>query len=322
MSYPDYPNNRLIVGGVDITERFKMVLLDGYSLTPPEPKTYEVDIPGGNGVLDLTESLMGDTVYKNRKMEFSFAAIYVENFEKLKTEISNFLHGKEFDYKITMDPDYTYHGRFKVTTYTHGSYTNGIVGAIKISVDAEPFKYLDEQVVSVDGYGGKLINLPSGRKRVRPVIETPSYTKVIYDHKLLTLPEGTWTINDLLLTEGDNRLYICTYDVKNMTWKDFKTNEITWGQFKQQELFEWYKLHGNVNLIPYTWADFYNKEWNYLVNGVTWYESADETWDDLDELSWIDLQSRGWKWIQLKYKKNNNENSVNNVYIKYEWGDL
>ena len=89
----NYPKNRLIVNGVDLTEKFKMVLSDGYTLTPPSPKTYIIDIPGGHGKLDLTESLFGDVPYDNRKQEFTFYIINVEDFEKAKTEISNMLHG-------------------------------------------------------------------------------------------------------------------------------------------------------------------------------------------------------------------------------------
>ena len=75
MSYPDLPNNRLIVNGVDLSIRFQMVLLDGYTLEPPEPKTYTVDIPGGNGVIDLTRLLPGmspiRTANKNSRLPLS-----------------------------------------------------------------------------------------------------------------------------------------------------------------------------------------------------------------------------------------------------------
>ena len=50
MSYPDLPENRLIVNGVDLAVRYNMVLLDGYTLSPPEPKTTTVEIPGRDGV--------------------------------------------------------------------------------------------------------------------------------------------------------------------------------------------------------------------------------------------------------------------------------
>ena len=324
MSYPDYPKNRLIVNGVDLTERFKMVLADGYTLSPPEPKTYTVDIPGGNGALDLTESLIGDTVYKNRKAEFTFHVIYIEQFEKIKTEVSNFLHGRAYDFQMTMDPGYTYHGRFKVTGYSHKNYVNGIVGTILVSVEAEPFKYMEDQVFSVSAVGGKIIYLPSGRKTVRPTIETDTFTKVIYDHKLLKIPQGSWVINDLLLKEGDNELYFSTYDIKNMIWEDFETQNITWGMFKQKPLYEWYKLHGDETYIKYSWFDLEGKtwddiglfRWSELRHDIEYYSY---TWKDVENKTWRDFKDT--KWVDLRYA-NDITKDIKDVYIKYEWGDL
>ena len=170
MSYPDLPNNRLIVNGVDLSIRFQMVLLDGYTLEPPEPKTYTVDIPGGNGVIDLTEALTGDVAYKNRKQEFTFAVIDVKNFEKVKTEVSNFLHGRAFDYTMTMDPGYTYHGRFYVDSYSHEAYANGLLGQFKITVDANPYKLKEHCAYRLNATGGKLYRIESGRRPVHPVL--------------------------------------------------------------------------------------------------------------------------------------------------------
>ena len=74
MGYPNLPYNRLIVDGVDVSMKYRMVMADGYTLEPPEPKTYTIDIPGGDGVIDLTESLSGDVVYNNRHQEFTFTS--------------------------------------------------------------------------------------------------------------------------------------------------------------------------------------------------------------------------------------------------------
>ena len=169
MSYPDYPNNRLIVDGVDLTIRFQMALLDGYTLSPPEPKTYTVDIPGGDGVIDLTQALTGDVAYKNRQQTFPFMVINPDSFERVKTDVSNFLHGKEFDYQITMDPGYTYHGRFTMTEYSHALYAYpGLVGTFMVSVDADPYKSKGLQTYQLNATGGKMFRLESGRKPVHP----------------------------------------------------------------------------------------------------------------------------------------------------------
>lgn len=294
MSYPDYPNNRLIVNGVDLTEKFKMVLADGYTLAPPSPKTYTVDIPGGNGKLDLTEFLIGDTVYDNREQTFTFYIIGTNEFEKVKTEVSNFLHGKAFDYKITMDPEYTYHGRFKISEYNHNKYTNGIVGAIKISITADPYKLKPIQNFNVNAVGGTIVHLNSGRMKVCPTIKTEGLVKVIYNGKLIALQQGTWTINDIILIEGLNDIYINSYDVHNFTWGDLKKNSITWGGFKEKRLFEWYKSNGDNIYTMMTWAE---------VNDKTWNDLSIQKWSDLVYVS--DLP-----------------HDIKDVLIQYEWGDL
>ena len=181
MSYPVLPSNRMIVNGVDITEKFKMVLLDGYTLTPPSPKTYVVDIPCGNGSLDLTESLLGDTAYENRKDKFEFSVIYPEDYELVKNQIINMLHGRAFDYKLTMDPDYTYHGRFTVESYERKAYANGLVGTITISTDSNPFKHKELQIYKIKAIGGCNYSFESGREPVCPVFESEVPIKVIYN---------------------------------------------------------------------------------------------------------------------------------------------
>lgn len=300
----DYPNNRLIVNGVDITETFKMVLADGYTLAPPNPKTYLVDIPGGNGKLDLTESLMGDTMYDNRSQEFTFYIIFSDNsdlfltrqkFEKAKTEISNFLHGREFDYKLSMDPEYTYHGRFKVSSYQHSAYANATAGSIKISIDANPYKYKDLQSVEVDAVGGVTLYLNSGRKSVKPAIVSHGNLKVIHNGVLTVLKEnGTFTITDLVFVNGENEIYLNSYDIHSLTWGELRDKPVTWKEFGTKKLYEWYKLNGNFSYVMETWEDI-----------------KDSTWNDLSLLRWVDL-----------IKMETAPNDIDKAKIEYEWGDL
>lgn len=294
MGYPDYPKNRLIVNGVDLTEKFKMVLVDGYTLEPPEPKTYIVEIPGGNGKLDLTETLIGDTAFNNRKQSFQFCIIGTTDFEQVKTSVSNFLHGKDYDYKITMDPKYTYHGRFKVTEYQHDSYSLGVVGVINIEVDSRPFKLKDKQVVRVDAVGGKIMYIESGRMRVRPVIETDGFVKIIYNNKLIVLQQGSWALNDLYFTAGQNEVYFNSYDIRNILWSDLKTNNITWSDFKKRRLFEWYKSNGDSTYILLSWSDL-----------------SSNTWSSIEDKTWADMTY-----------KSEQTSVIRDIYVKYDWGDL
>lgn len=294
-TYPGLPDNRLIVNGTDITETYGLVLLDGYTLSPPSPKTYTVDIPGGNGVIDLTEALTGDVAYENRKQSFDFAIIDPSmGFETAKTKISNFLHGRAFDYTMTMDPGYTYHGRFTVSSYSHEVYANGFVGTIKVDIDANPYKRKEQPAYRLNATGGKLFRFESGRRPVHPVIECSQPCFVTWKDIEYTVPAGTHRLNDVTFTEGFNEIYINSYKIWYVTWNSFADGTRTWDDAKALRWDEIQKINGDLKDTPMSWNDLYATRWSELS----------ET-----------------KYEQLDYGKQEDlPESI--VYLKYDWEDL
>lgn len=295
--YPEYQNNRLIVNNVDITTNFQLVLIDGYTLSPPEPKFYTVDVPGGNGVINLTESLTGDVLFSTRSQDFIFNVLFPNDFEEIKTKLSNFLHGKEFDYVMTMDPDYTYHGTFQVTAYSHQAYSEGIVGEVQIHIDANPYKRLTTKVYHLNAAGGRLYHFPSGRKPVRPVIETKQATKVIWNDTVYQIGVGTFRLNKVLFKEGINDLYINTFEIFDTLWQDLGNggkHRMTWDQASE-----------------YTWDEIQRIEIDEAVIAMSW--------DDLNQTRWNELTSQGVRWRDLDYKPDSSDSSA---YISYDWEDL
>lgn len=297
MSYPDYPNNRLIVDGVDLTVRFQMALLDGYTLSPPEPKTYTVDIPGGDGVIDLTQSLTGDVTYKNRQQTFTFMVVNPDSFERVKTDVSNFLHGKEFDYQITMDPGYTYHGRFSVTDYSHGMYSYpGLVGTFNVSIDADPYKSKGLQTYKLNATGGKMFRLESGRKPVHPVIECTQPCRIRWKDVVTFVPVGTYRLNDVLFTQGFNEIYINSRELFNTSWVDLGsdgTYAMTWGSASSYRWDAIQRMDGNIIDVPRQWSE---------ISGQRWEKLAEKTWADIDFRT--------------------EEVPDTSVYLSYDWKDL
>lgn len=297
MSYPDYPNNRLIVNGVDLSIRFQMILLDGYTLSPPEPKTYTVDIPGGDGVIDLTSALTGDVAYSNRSQSFTFMVVDPDSFERVKTDVSNFLHGKSFDYQMTMDPGYTYHGRFSVAEYSHAVYAYpGLVGAFTISVDAEPYKLKGHMTYRLNATGGKMFRLESGRKPVHPVVECTQPCKVRWGNVLTQVPAGTYRLNDVLFTEGYNEIYINSWTFYNITWGELgqgAAHQMTWDEATRYRWDDLQRLEGDTMDVPQKWEDLAQYRWSDL---------ADKTWADVDF--------------------RNEAVPDTTVYLSYDWKDL
>lgn len=302
MTYPDYPNNRLIVGGVDLTVRFQMILLDGYELNPPQPKTYTVDIPGGDGVIDLTTALTGDVVYENRSQKFTFALINVKDFENVKMEVSNFLHGKAFDYQITMDPGYTYHGRFTVDTYNHQMYSSGKLGLIEVSVDAEPYKLKDHCVYKLNATGGAMFRLESGRKPVHPTIECTQPCIVTWKDLVTVVPAGTYRLNNVVFEDGFNEIYINSKSFWNITWEEIgqgSDHAMTWSEASQ-----------------YRWDDI--QRLDGLVEDVSY--STPRKWSDVALTRWNELSEKTWASINISTVEEEVESSY--VYLSYDWKDL
>ncbi len=298
-SYPDYPNNRLIVDGVDITTTYGLILVDGYTLEPPSPKTYTVDIPGGNGIIDLTESFTGDVAYDNRSQTFTFLVIYPEDFEKTKTKVSNFLHGKAFDYKMTMDPDYTYHGRFTVNSYSHSAYVDGIVGSIEVQINADPYKKKSDMTYKLNAVGGKMYRLESGRRPVHPTIECESVCFVTWDGVEYTIPAGTYRLNDVVFKQGFNDFYINTQKLYLVIWDDL----------------------ASTGAHPITWNDATKYRWDELQRlGIDADKVAPQDWNALGSVRWSELSDK--RWNELDYRNTSAYIGDTSVTLTYKWEDL
>lgn len=108
----------------------------------PKQKVQSVDIPGLNGVLDLSNSLRvgGGPVFQNREGSFTFLFLdmtyfntndwewYIKERKRILQEIVKTVHGQMLDVFTTFDPENTYHGRFTV------DYDDGNANQPKITI--------------------------------------------------------------------------------------------------------------------------------------------------------------------------------------------
>lgn len=103
-------------------------------VTPPEVRTKYEDIPGANNNLDLTQILVGHSLYENHSGSWKFyiANGYIDR-NILFHNIQNFLHGKRMNVVLLDDPGYTYTGRFVVEGLDIGK-SNSMI-SIKYTLD-------------------------------------------------------------------------------------------------------------------------------------------------------------------------------------------
>lgn len=111
-------------------------------IQPPKPKQQVVDVPGANGLTDLSRSLTGYPVFQNRQGTNEYM---IENDKWPKwldalTEISNKLSGQELRmYFVDEEPEYYYIGSWTVSNWQTGD----IYSTITIEYDLYPYKMKD-----------------------------------------------------------------------------------------------------------------------------------------------------------------------------------
>lgn len=123
------------------------------SFAMPKLKEYSQDIPGANGKIDLSSSLTGYEVYDNRSGSIEFIVMnkgldsdlgdaygYSINgtaWTSIKSEVSNFLHGKQVRVIYEDSPEWYYVGRMSVNEWK----SDENYSTITIDYDLEPYRY-------------------------------------------------------------------------------------------------------------------------------------------------------------------------------------
>lgn len=187
------------------------LILSKVEIAPAEPKTNYIDIPGGDGSLDLTEAT-GEVKYKDRVHLFTLTMnpahdLSERAWEEKKTAISNLLNGRAYKVTLDKDPDYYWTGRLAVDSYRSEKRLRQFV----ISATVRPYKLKQaETEVSVSLTGtAKTVTIRNARKTVCPVIEcTNNTTKITFGNTVATMDAGSHQFPEILFVEGENEVTI------------------------------------------------------------------------------------------------------------------
>ena len=107
-------------------------------ISMPEAKEQVIDIPGGDGTIDLSE-INGRPMYGMRTVELEYHLRNVDNekWSLIYSEIGAAITGKKVKMVLDDDPDHYYMARLKVD----GEKTDYVNAELTFSGTAEPFKY-------------------------------------------------------------------------------------------------------------------------------------------------------------------------------------
>jgi hypothetical protein len=116
-------------------------------IQPPPLKTSTVEVPGSNGIVDMTEILVGRPLYQNRTGSIDF---YIDNsaddynshgqyrWDYAYDLLLNTLHGFRKKVILTDARSFYYEGRVSVNSYK----SDKLTGTITLDYDLDPFKMM------------------------------------------------------------------------------------------------------------------------------------------------------------------------------------
>ena len=143
MIYIDrHPNSEFVTiidnaTGTTINLRGMDFLLASYNIPDPNAKKHEVQVPGRDGTLDLTEAL-GGVYFENRTIdiELNGNAVTSEQFQHRCSQLRNMLDGKVCKVIFSDDLAWYWLGRVSVDAERLGRHHM----TIELHVDAYPYK--------------------------------------------------------------------------------------------------------------------------------------------------------------------------------------
>jgi hypothetical protein len=185
------------------------LILEPFVIPPAIPKTNLLDIPAGDGSLDLTEAL-GVIRYHDRELVFNFTVnpLSKMTFDEKVMQVSNLLNGKAFNIILDRDPDWYWEGRCIVNEHLQDK----MIGKIVVKAIVRPYKLRPEittHILNFKSWDTTVTVMNNGRKAVVP--EIFSYDNIPFkftiEGQTFELTEyGIKIIPDFQLKEGANEI--------------------------------------------------------------------------------------------------------------------
>lgn len=277
--------NSLVVGGVDVLARYGLVFTDDYDLGFPEVKTSYVDLAGGDGSVDLTET-SGAVRYKDRTQTLTLLVprCTQREAEAIRTSLAALLHGRKYTYQLGVDPGYDYRGRFAIGQLTRIEHT---AETIPVTVTADPYKSAGVTTMRFNARGGVRVPIDNGTRSVCPTIEVNHAAVVGYHGESWALSPGAHRITDLWLDSGESEMIIDT---------DPTAGEVIWSDIGSK-----------------TWSDVADLTWAELAIGGAGINDSD-TLSTYADLTWADIADK--RWLELSHPAT--ESDAYAAYIQYE----
>ena len=197
--------------------------LTSWNLADPQYKSDMVDVPGGDGEIDLSTVLTdGEPRYAGRPLTATFES---SNGTRLEREAAintmrNWLDGWSVNIELPDDPTHYITGRLHVAKL----YNNMAHASVQVTATCQPWRYaVDEtRVVLTAGEEEQTATLINqGRRSVVPLIEIQGGPVTLkFGTASWALGAGTYALPDITLKQGEAQLVYSGTGTVTLTYRE------------------------------------------------------------------------------------------------------
>ena len=176
-------------------------------VSPAQPKTKYVDIPGADGSKDLTEALGVGVKFNDRTITWSFALYPGDDWYTRQRTVSGLLNGCACSIVLDEDPDYYYDGRLSVEKYE----SDKLLRKITVKAICRPYKlHRIKTIRKLENMAAEAtaVVLRNDRMPVIPLLTVGQTTTICFGNFTATVQEGQHKLLGVRLTEGENTLTV------------------------------------------------------------------------------------------------------------------
>lgn len=178
-----------------------------------------VQVPGRDGLLDMTDVVFGGEYFVSREIKIKFGGIQnAEDWDSVISSFRNLFEGRTVKVEFATIPGWYFIGRCEIKDFKH----KRALGTFTFSIpQADPYMYKDCSVTKTASSSGVTASIDITRKTVVPVITAANdNTKIIKDGETYTFNAGTSSDPELRLAQGTNTLTIKGSGSVTIAYKD------------------------------------------------------------------------------------------------------
>lgn len=181
------------------------VIMTSFDIGMPSQKRSSIEVPGMDGVIDITYALSEQKIYENRTVSMTFEILYRNGADlwNIHERIANDLHGNEMDIRLSFYPGWHLEGNVSVD----GLSMNDGTATFKVTCDCNPYFIRNSLTRATYAVTGTMdVYIRNAARWTIPSTEVTGTVSVKTDDAAVSLSTGKARNAAIVLKSGLNRI--------------------------------------------------------------------------------------------------------------------